>query len=97
VRDFYPALEPFRTGMLEVGDGQSIYWEECGNAAGKPAVFLHGGPGAGCSPDHRRVFDPARYRIVLFDQRNCGRSRPHASDQATDLSSNTTWPRPDLG
>ena len=77
--------------MLEVGDGNQLYWEECGNPAGKPVVFLHGGPGAGSSADHRRVFDPASYRIILLDQRNCGRSIPSASDHATDLGANTTW------
>ncbi len=82
----YPPIEPFRTGMLDTGDGHSIYWELCGNPQGKPAVFLHGGPGAGCSPDHRRLFDPERYCVLLFDQRGCGRSRPHAS-----LDENTTW------
>jgi len=91
VRTLYPAIEPYETGMLEVGDGNRVYWEQCGNPGGKPVVFLHGGPGAGCSPDHRRLFDPARYRIVLVDQRNCGRSLPSASDHATDLSANTTW------
>ncbi|MCY1694124.1 prolyl aminopeptidase [Curtobacterium sp. SL109] len=91
MRQLYPPLEPTRSGMLDVGDGQQVYWEECGSPDGKPVVFLHGGPGAGCSPDHRRLFDPARYRIVLFDQRNCGRSLPHAGDPATDLSANTTW------
>src|SRR3954467_197097 len=77
--------------MLDVGDGNQVYWEVCGNPGGKPVVFLHGGPGAGCSPEHRRLFDPERYRIVLVDQRNCGRSIPSASDHATDLSANTTW------
>jgi len=77
--------------MLDVGDGNKVYWEVCGNPAGKPVVFLHGGPGGGCTPDHRRLFDPERYRIVLLDQRNCGRSIPSASDHATDLSANTTW------
>ena len=72
--------------MLAVPDGHEIYWEECGNPGGKPVVFLHGGPGAGCDARARRFFDPARYRIVLFDQRGCGRSRPHAS-----LEHNTTW------
>ncbi len=75
-----------RTGMLDVGDGQQVYWEVCGNPAGKPAVVLHGGPGSGCTSGLRRYFDPARYRIVLFDQRNCGRSLPHASDPTTDLA-----------
>ena len=82
----YPPLEPFKTGLLDTGDGHQIYWELCGNPSGKPAVFLHGGPGAGCSADHRRLFDPARYCVLLFDQRGCGRSKPHA-----DLESNTTW------
>jgi proline iminopeptidase len=77
--------------MLDVGDGQQIYWEECGNPAGKPVVFLHGGPGGGIQPKVRRLFDPARYRIVLFDQRGCGQSRPHASAPGADLSTNTTW------
>ena len=86
----YPSIEPFATGHLDVGDGNAIYWEVCGNPSGKPAVVLHGGPGSGCSPRFRHFFDPAAYRIVLFDQRNCGRSRPHASDVQTDLSSNTT-------
>jgi proline iminopeptidase len=76
--------------MLDVGDGHSLYWEACGNAQGKPAVVLHGGPGSGCSPGMRRLFNPRRYRIVLFDQRNAGRSRPSAADPAVDLSANTT-------
>jgi proline iminopeptidase len=90
-RTLYPEIQPFASGMLDVGDGHAVYWEECGNPDGKPAVFLHGGPGAGCSANHRRVFDPQRYRIILFDQRNCGRSTPHASDPDVDLSANTTW------
>ncbi len=85
-RGLYPPVEPRKHGHLAVGNGHEIYWEECGNPAGKPAVFLHGGPGAGCDTRARRFFDPARYRIVLFDQRGCGRSRPHAS-----LENNTTW------
>ena len=76
--------------MLDVGDGNAVYWETCGNPDGKPALVLHGGPGSGCTPWHRRLFDPARYRIVLFDQRNCDRSLPHASDPAVDLVHNTT-------
>ncbi len=91
MRTLYPAVEPYDTGMLDVGQGHRIYWELCGNPHGKPVVFLHGGPGAGCSPDHRRLFDPERYRILLFDQRNCGRSTPHASGMDVDLSTNTTW------
>jgi proline iminopeptidase len=76
--------------MLDVGDGNRVYWEQCGNPDGTPAVVLHGGPGSGCTPGHRRWFDPDAYRVVLLDQRNCGRSTPHASDPATDLSTNTT-------
>src|SRR5690625_798665 len=91
MRTLYPSIEPYDSGMLDVGDGHRIYWELCGNPAGKPAVFLHGGPGAGCSPDHRRLFDPERYRVLLFDQRNCGRSTPHASAADVDLKTNTTW------
>lgn len=91
LRGLYPPIDPYAHGMLAVGDGQQLYWEACGNPAGKPVVFLHGGPGGGCSADHRRYFDPARYRIVLFDQRGCGRSTPHAGSPLADLSSNTTW------
>lgn len=87
----YPPIEPYAAGLLDVGDGQQIAWEECGRPAGKPVVFLHGGPGGGCDPGVRRLFDPQRYRVVLFDQRGCGQSRPHASDPAADLSLNTTW------
>jgi proline iminopeptidase len=90
VQDRYPELEPYEHGMLEVGDGNLMYWETCGNPDGKPALVLHGGPGSGCIPGLRRYFDPAAYRIVLFDQRNCGRSRPHASDPAVSLAANTT-------
>ncbi|MEP7244037.1 MAG: prolyl aminopeptidase [Gammaproteobacteria bacterium] len=75
--EFYPPIEPHRSGNLVVDDLHTLYWEECGNPAGVPVVFLHGGPGAGCSPDHRRFFDPQYYRIVLFDQRGAGRSTPH--------------------
>ncbi len=88
--DLYPEIEPYAHGLLEVGDGNRIYWETCGNPKGKPAIVVHGGPGSGCTPWPRRLFDPAAYRIVLFDQRNCGRSAPHASDPETDLTSNTT-------
>ncbi|MFY7067216.1 prolyl aminopeptidase [Nocardiopsis changdeensis] len=91
MRTLYPPIEPYDSGMLDVGDGHRVYWELCGNPAGKPVVFLHGGPGGGCVPDHRRLFDPERYRILLFDQRNCGRSTPHAGRMDTDLSTNTTW------
>jgi proline iminopeptidase len=90
VHGLYPAIEPTASGHLEVGEGHTLYWETCGNAQGKPAVVLHGGPGSGCTPWHRRLCDPARYRIVLFDQRNCGRSTPHASTPGVDLATNTT-------
>lgn len=82
----YPPIEPFDQRMLDVGDGHRIYVEQCGNPDGEPVIVLHGGPGGGCSPAMRRYFDPMHYRIVLFDQRGCGRSRPHASVEA-----NTTW------
>lgn len=88
--DLYPKIEPTEYGMLDVGDGHRIYWEVCGNPRGKPAVVLHGGPGSGCTADMRRFFDPDKYRVILFDQRNCGRSTPHAGDFATDLAANTT-------
>ena len=86
----YPAIEPYEQGMLDVGDGNLVYWEACGNPDGTPALVVHGGPGSGCSVGQRRSFDPARYRAVLFDQRGCGRSRPHASDPAVDMRHNTT-------
>ncbi len=86
----YPPIEPHAHGMLNVGDGNLVYWEACGNPGGKPALVLHGGPGSGCTPGMRRFFDPERYRAVFFDQRNCGRSTPHASDPATSLAANTT-------
>lgn len=85
-RTLYPEIEPFKTGFLDTGDGHQVYWELVGNPQGKPAVFLHGGPGAGCNANHRRVFDPDKYCVLLFDQRGCGRSTPHAS-----LHNNTTW------
>ena len=85
-RTLYPPIEPYKTGRLDVGDGHILYWELCGNPDGKPLVFLHGGPGVGISPDHRRQFDPQKYNALLFDQRGCGRSTPHAS-----LEANTTW------
>lgn len=90
MNDLYPDIEPYQHGMLDVGDGHMIYWEQCGNPAGKPALVLHGGPGSGCSPGARRYFDPAVYRVVLFDQRGCGRSLPHAGELEVDLSTNTT-------
>jgi len=91
MRSLYPEIEPYESGMLEVGDGQQLYWEVSGNPEGKPVVFLHGGPGGATTPAHRRLFDPERYRIVLFDQRMCGRSLPHASEPEADLAVDTTW------
>jgi proline iminopeptidase len=91
LRSLFPPIEPHDSGLLDVGDGQHIYWEVCGNPAGKPTVFVHGGPGGGCSAKHRRQFDPEAYRIVLFDQRGCGRSQPHVSDPSVSLETNTTW------
>lgn len=85
-REFYPEIEPNRTGRLRVSDLHELYWEESGNPEGKPVVFLHGGPGGGTQPAQRRFFDPKVYRIVLFDQRGCGKSTPHAC-----LEENTTW------
>lgn len=82
----YPPIVPYRQGVLDTGDGHEIYWELCGNPNGIPVVFLHGGPGGGCSPAQRQMFDPDKYCILLFDQRGCGRSVPHAS-----LENNTTW------
>ena len=82
-------IDPLESGMLDVGDGNRVYWESVGRGT-KPAIVLHGGPGSGCSPWHRTLFDPSAYRVVLFDQRNCGRSRPHASEPDVDLSTNTT-------
>ena len=82
----YPEIQPFATGMLDVGQGHRIYWEQCGNPQGQPIVFLHGGPGAGCTPKARRWFNPQHYRIVLLDQRGCGRSTPHASTQDNSLA-----------
>lgn len=90
LRTLYPEIEPYETGMLDVGDGNALYWEVSGNPDGKPAVFLHGGPGGGTNPNQRRLFDPERYRIVLVDQRGCGRSTPHASAPDADLATNTT-------
>lgn len=90
MRELYRSIEPYEHGMLDVGDGNRLYWESCGSPRGRPALVLHGGPGSGCTPWHRRLFDPDAYRIVLFDQRNCGRSTPHASSPDTDLASNHT-------
>ena len=85
-RTLYPPIEPYQTGTLDVGDGHTLYWERCGTRGAKPVVFLHGGPGSGCSPAQRQQFDPALYDVLLFDQRGCGRSTPFAS-----LEANTTW------
>jgi proline iminopeptidase len=90
MRTLYPPIQPYDSGLLDVGDGHRIYWETSGNPDGKPVVFLHGGPGAGCNNDHRRQFAPEAYRIVLFDQRNCGRSIPGAGNPAVSLQTNTT-------
>lgn len=86
LRTPYPPIDPYRTGMLPVSPVHTIYFEESGNPNGKPVVFVHGGPGGGTEPRQRRFFDPAVYRIILFDQRGCGKSTPHAS-----LEDNTTW------
>ena len=88
--ELYPQIEPYDQGLLDVGDGNLVNWETCGNPDGKRAVMVHGGPGQGSAPGMRRMFDPSRYRAVLFDQRGCGRSRPHASDPGTSLEHNTT-------
>ncbi|MDY6937759.1 MAG: prolyl aminopeptidase [Cyanobacteriota bacterium] len=86
MRKLYPSIEPYRTGTLQVSDLHTIYYEEVGNPEGKPVVFLHGGPGGGSIPTYRQFFDPEKWRVVLFDQRGCGRSTPHA-----ELRENTTW------
>ena len=86
VEYLYPPVDPFDQRVIDMGDGHRIYVEQCGNPQGVPVLVLHGGPGGGCSPAMRRYFDPAIYRVVLFDQRGCGRSRPHAS-----VINNTTW------
>jgi proline iminopeptidase len=86
VRELYPPIEPYNSGHLKVSDQHSIYFEESGNPQGQPAVFVHGGPGGGTQPEYRRFFDPKHYRIILFDQRGCGKSTPHAC-----LDENTTW------
>jgi len=85
-RDLYPPIEPYDQGFLAVSSLHTLYYEQCGNPAGKPVVFLHGGPGGGIDPIYRQYFDPSRWRVVLFDQRGCGKSRPYA-----ELRENTTW------
>ena len=86
LRTLYPPIDPYETGMLDVGDGHQIYWERVGTKGAKPVVFLHGGPGGGIYETHRQLFHPDQYDIMLFDQRGCGKSTPHA-----DLNANTTW------
>ncbi len=86
LRTLYPAIDPYECGMLDVGDGHQLYFERCGTPGAKPAVFLHGGPGGGITAAHRGFFDPKRYDVLLFDQRGCGRSIPHAG-----IDANTTW------
>ncbi|TWI14045.1 prolyl aminopeptidase [Aerolutibacter ruishenii] len=86
MRTLYPEIQPYDVGQLKVDDRHTLYYEQCGNPQGKPVVMLHGGPGGGCSDKMRRFHDPAKYRIILFDQRGSGRSTPHA-----DLVDNTTW------
>ena len=86
LRTLYPEIEAYESGFLDTGDGHSVYWERSGTRGAKPAVFLHGGPGGGFSPSHRRLFDPKLYDVLLFDQRGCGKSTPNAS-----LDNNTTW------
>lgn len=90
-RTLYPPLEAHASGMLDVGDGNLVHWEACGNPEGKPGLAVHGGPGSGSGNWIGRFFDPVRYRVIVFDQRGCGRSVPHASDPAADMSVNTTW------
>jgi proline iminopeptidase len=85
-RHLFPEIEPYRTGWLKVSSKHDIYFEECGSPLGKPVLIVHGGPGGGCNPAMRRYHDASRYRIILFDQRGCGRSTPHAC-----LEKNTTW------
>ena len=88
--ELFPHIEPYKHGKLDVGDQNQIYWEASGNPKGKPALMVHGGPGQGSSPSMRRAFDPDKYHIILFDQRGCGQSTPHASDPAADMRVNTT-------
>jgi len=92
-RELYPPIDPYDTTTIDVGDGQRIYVEQCGNPSGKPVIFLHGGPGGGGGTERRRFFDPERYRIVVLDQRGCGASTPHVAQARTpeEMASNTTW------
>jgi proline iminopeptidase len=90
VQERYPPIEPYDHGMLDVGDGNLVYWDVSGNPDGKPVLVVHGGPGSGLGTGNRRYFDPEQYRVVLFDQRGCGRSTPHASDPAAEMTVNTT-------
>jgi proline iminopeptidase len=86
----FPLSEPFDSGLLDVSDGNRVYYEQVGNPEGIPVLYVHGGPGSGCSINARGVVDPERFRAILFDQRGCGRSLPHAGDPGVDLSANTT-------
>src|SRR5260370_1760963 len=90
--DLYPEIEPYESGLLDVGDGNLVYWETCGNPSGKPAVVVHGGPGSGCTPAFRKFFDPRGYRVGLFGPRDSGRSRPHPGEPTPNPSNNTTNP-----
>ena len=92
-RDLYPPIEPYNTQMVDVGDGQQLYVEQCGNPEGKPVVFLHGGPGGGGGTERRRFFNPDAYRIIILDQRGCGLSTPHIAQAHTprEMATNTTW------
>ncbi|WP_078118985.1 prolyl aminopeptidase [Thiosocius teredinicola] len=87
MHELYPAIDPYLAEHIDVGEGHQVYVEQCGNPAGEPVVFLHGGPGSGCNPVHRRFFDPSHYRIILLDQRGCGRSRPLGSTEHNDIES----------
>jgi proline iminopeptidase len=86
----FPVIDPYDSGLLDLGGGNRIYWEQCGNPQGLPVLRVHGGPGSGCRVENRGALDPAVFRSILFDQRNCGRSLPHAADPEVDLSANTT-------
>jgi len=92
--ELYPPIEPYDHEMLDVGDGNLVYWEACGNPAGKAALVVHGGPGSGCGTGSRRYFDPERYRIVLFDQRGCGHSTPHAGSAGGRVADRLVRRRP---